>query len=101
MKCDSEEVAKKLAKGHKKSDPNTQIIKYFPSNHKKEVRLLEVSGTAPTTGEIMPFRFGPDTNHGIDLPSVVILLSPQEWGEVKSGRLKLPRGWDLSKAIDL
>ena len=101
MKPDSQKIAKKLAQGHKKADPSTQMIKYFPSNHHKEVRLLEVSSTAPTTGEILPFRFGPDTSHGIDLPSVVILISPQEWEDVKSGRLKLPHSWDLNKAIDL
>lgn len=101
MKPDPQKTAKKLAQGHKKFDPNTQMIKYFPSNHHKEVRLLEVSSTAPTTGEMMPFRFGPDTSQGIDLPSVVILISPQEWEDVKSGRLKLPQNWDLSKAIDL
>lgn len=100
MRSNPKEVAIKLAKGHRESDPSTLLIKYFPSNN-KEIRLLEVSKTAPTTGEIMPFRFGPDASNGIYYPSIVILLSPNEWEQIQAGGLKLPRGWSLKEAVDL
>ena len=62
------------------------------------MRLLEVSGITPTTGEVLPFRFAPDQANRIDYPSVVILLSPAEWQEVQAGRLALPDGWNLHSA---
>ncbi len=94
-------VARALAKAHRKTDRKTIVVKLFPSTQQKEIRLLEVSAAAPTTGEIMPFRFGEDVAQGVDYPSVIILVSPEEWQEVKAGRLPLPAGWDLSTAEDL
>ena len=36
---------------------------------------------------------------GINFPSVVLLLSPTEWNEVKTGKLPLPGGWDRSHLV--
>jgi hypothetical protein len=60
------------------------------------VRLLEVSGSAPKAGDVIPFHFGARPDLGIDFPSTVILLSPEEWTEVLAGSLPLPAGWDLT-----
>jgi hypothetical protein len=93
------EVAHQLAAAHRQADPTTTTVKYFPSH--AVVRLLEVSASAPTTGEILPFQFDADRANGIDYPSVVILLSPAEWARVNSGSLALPAGWALDQAEDL
>jgi hypothetical protein len=90
--------AKELAVAHRNADPATTIIKFFPTAHAGQICLLEVSGSAPTTGEVMPFTFSPDTRHGVNHPSTVILLSPEEWGDVQMGRLPLPPDWVLSTA---
>jgi hypothetical protein len=95
------EIAKKLAEAHREADPATQTIKLFPPLHNQEIHLLEVSSTAPTSGEVLPFRFAPDAESGVEYPSVVILLSPKEWEEVESGTLSLPEGWSLAEAEDL
>lgn len=94
-------VARALAKAHRKTDRKTSVVKLFHTTQQDEIHLLEVSAAAPTTGEIMPFRFGEDLAQGVDYPSVVILVSPEEWQEVEAGRLPLPVGWDLTKAEDL
>ena len=94
-------VARSLAQAHQKNDPKTTTIKLFPARGRKEIRLVEVSGGAPTTGEVIPFRFGSDPSNGIDYPSVVILLSEAEWQDVTRGALPLPQGWDLRTAVDL
>jgi hypothetical protein len=96
-----EEVARELAAAHRSSDPATTTIKLFPSNGTDEIRLLEISSLAPTTGEVLPFRFGPSPRHNIHYPSIIILLSPQEWQDVQHGHLALPEGWNLSLAKDL
>lgn len=93
--------AKELASAHRKTDPSTRVVKFFPSGHADQVRLLEVSESAPTTGEIMPFTFSADPRHGVDHASTVILLSPEEWKAVQDGKLSLPAEWDLSVAEDL
>jgi len=95
------EVANRLAAAHRDADVATSTIKFFPGAKQNEVCLLEVSSTAPTTGEVLPFRFGADTKTGVDFPSVVILVSPNEWTEIQAGNLPLPGGWDLDAAEDL
>jgi hypothetical protein len=94
-------VATDLAAAHRKADSATSTIKFFPGATQNEVRLLEVSSTAPTTGEVLPFGFGADAAKGIDYPSIVILVSPSEWQDIQNGKLRLPSGWDLDTAEDL
>ena len=94
-------VARELAKAHRNTDRKTSLVKLFSTSQQNEIHLLEVSAAAPTTGEIMPFRFGENLAHGVDYASVIILVSPEEWREVEAGRLPLPADWDLSTAEDL
>jgi len=94
-------VATNLASAHRKADTATSTIKFFPGGAQNEVRLLEVSATAPTTGEVLPFGFGADVANGVDYPSVVILVSPNEWQDIQAGNLRLPSGWDLDAAEDV
>ena len=93
------DVAKALALAHRANDPGTSTIKFFPNGN--EIHLLEVSDAAPTTGEVIPFPFAADPTSGVDYASVVILLSKDEWQDVKLGALSLPQGWDLDSAADL
>lgn len=93
--------AKELASAHRKTDPSTRVVKFFPSGRPDQVRLLEVSKSAPTTGEIMPFTFAADPPHGVDHASTVILLSPEEWMAVQKGKLSLPADWNISTAKDV
>lgn len=95
------DVARDLAKAHRRADGQTSVIKLVPVNGKEEIRLVEVSGSAPTTGEPFPYRFEASPAAGVDYPSTVILLSPEEWESVERGDLALPAGWDLTRAEDL
>lgn len=94
-----EDVAKILARAHRASDPKTKSILQFPDRTAKEIRLVEISEAAPTTNEAIPFRFNADPSSGVDFPSVVILLSPDEWQQVLSGKLALPEDWDLQARV--
>jgi len=96
-----ETVAKELADAHRKQDPNTQVIKLIRGGIENEIRLIEVSSDAPSTGEILPVRFRADRTRGVDYPSTLVLLSPEDWERVKTKRLPLPPGWELSSAEDL
>lgn len=94
------DVAKKLAESHKKEDPETTDI--FVAEATDEVRLVEVSGSLGSTGSraVLPFRFNARPDRDVDYPSVVVLLSPNEWKAVQAGELSLPSGWDkLTKVV--
>lgn len=92
-------IALKLAQAHKAADPQTTLVKFFPKENTKEIHLLEVSKDSPSLGNVYPFQFGPADD--IIFSSIVILLSPEDWKDVESGKLLLPTGWDLNSAEDL
>jgi hypothetical protein len=94
-------VAKRLAAAHRRADKKTTTIKFFPNPDNEVIQLLEVSSAAPTTGEILPFRFAADAEHGVEYPSVVVLVSPVEWERLEQGNLHLPAGWNLAEAETL
>jgi hypothetical protein len=85
------DVAKRLAAAHQTEDPTTSDV--FLAESEDEVRLVEVSKSVGTTGQVLPFRFGPRADQNIPYPSVVVVLSPAEWELVRKGELKLPDGW--------
>ena len=58
------------------------------------VKLLEVNTDTIATG-IMPLFFGRYPDRGIDFPSVVIEVTPEEFERIKSQELKLPNGWAI------
>ncbi|MEN9577361.1 MAG: hypothetical protein RJA70_370 [Pseudomonadota bacterium] len=93
------DVARQLAEAHRKEDPTTKEI--YLAEDGNEVRLVEVSGSVGTSGEVLPFRFAARPDKGIPYMSTVLLLSEEEWRLVKAGELHLPEGWgshnDLKK----
>ncbi|MDP3277248.1 MAG: hypothetical protein Q8Q09_18810 [Deltaproteobacteria bacterium] len=92
------EIAGELAQAHVEDDPQTTAVYYVEGVH-DEIRLVEVSGSLGNggVGEVLPFRFKPQPEHGIPFASVLVLLSPSEWTQVQAGTLELPQGWDLDK----
>ena len=88
------EVAQELAEAHREEDPATTEVYLAESPY--EIRLVEVSGSVSSIGtkEVLPFWFTERPDQGIDYPSVVILLSPEEWESVERGEISLPQGWD-------
>jgi hypothetical protein len=90
-------VAQELARAHREDDPGTTDV--YLSESPDEIRLVEISGSlgSASPGRVLPFRFNERPDQGIDYPSVVILLSPQEWEAVQRGELPLPPGWDRDR----
>ncbi len=88
------ETARDLAEAHRRVDPATTMILLLADPTGEEIRLVEVSMSAPRSGDVFPFRYEARPDLNIDFPSVVVLLSPDEWQDVEAGRLELPSGWD-------
>jgi hypothetical protein len=85
------DVAKELAEAHRKEDPETKAV--FLAENLAEVRLVEVSGSVSTSGEVLPFRFAPRPDLGVPYASVVLLLSEDDWERIERGELALPPDW--------
>lgn len=88
-----EAFALHLARAHLVSDPSTEEVYLAADPAGRVIRLVEVVEGVPTTGEILPFRFEPNEQTGVPLPSVLILLSREEWQQCRDGRLQLPPDW--------
>ena len=94
-----DDVAHELAAAHRREDPSTQAVYFLRSED--EVRLVEISRSADSGGEILPFRFGPNLDEGVPYPSVLVLLSPEDWDRVLLGDLRLSEGWDVNLREEL
>jgi hypothetical protein len=94
-----EEAADLLARSHKAEQPSIRAIYLFPDPQKQEVRFIEVNPVTAPTGEAMVFSFG----RAPDFPfrSAVGEVTPQEWEEIRAGRIPLPEGWDAKSAKEL
>ena len=77
------------------------LIFLNPDPDEREIQLLEVSSAAPTSGELYPFSYTARPDLGINYPSVVLLLSGEEWDAVRKGSLPLPSGWTLDRLQEL
>jgi hypothetical protein len=99
MTKEFDETAKELAKAHKAEDPDTHTVLLAPDEQEKEIRLVEVSSSAPAADDIFAVYFESDLAHGIPFPSAVVLLSDQEWEKIQLGELPLPEGWGTSKDL--
>jgi hypothetical protein len=91
------DVARDLANAHRAEDPETKSV--FLAESESEVRLIEVSGSIGTSGEVLPFRFAARPDLGVPYASVVLLLSEDDWSRVERGELTLPAGWGSLSAL--
>ncbi|MEO7329543.1 MAG: hypothetical protein ABI193_13250 [Minicystis sp.] len=64
-----------------------------PDPDQREIRLLEVTRSAPGVGEPSAVEFASRPDLGVRFSSAVLLLSPEEWERVQRGLLALPQGW--------
>lgn len=90
------EEAKKLTQEH--TDEIVSVVSVWLCQHDEQIRLVEVDDTYSdpigSTGEVLPFGFAAQPDLGYDHPTVLIVLSPEEWNQVQSGKLSLPEGWN-------
>jgi hypothetical protein len=98
------ETARRLAKAHFQVEPHLKFVFVLKPLHdqdpKDPIRLLEVvEGTIERGFE--PIAFSPDPARGIDYPSVIIEISPEEYSSVReNGHVRLGNhDWDLGEEI--
>ena len=79
-------VARLLAGEHMAEDTDMKTVLWHPAAN--EVRLVEVSGSVPSTGAVLPFRYAPTTD--VPYRALVILIGPEDWERVRNRQLDLP-----------
>ena len=93
-------VAKRLAEAHYAIDPEIELIIELKAGAKRErasdepIKLLEVNRSTVPSG-IQPLFFGPHRASGITYPSVIIVVTPDEYRAILRKRTELPNGWQM------
>lgn len=93
-------VARRLAETHYQADTGLQRVVRLTGDADVEVRptepikLLEVNADSVPTG-VMPLWFGPAPASNIPYSYVIMEVTPDEFLQIRSHELKLPKGWRL------
>lgn len=83
-------AAEDLVRAHRAQDPKLEA--YF-ATAPNEVQLIEVTPSVADTDEVVSFRFAGNEDFELAYDLRLIMLNPAEWERLRSGKLKLPRGW--------
>jgi hypothetical protein len=97
------EMAEKLLAGrHYLLEPEITEIRTLCSGSAYEatepIKLLEVNPNTIASG-IMPLRFDAIPGSGINFPSVIVEITPDEYEQIKRKELSLPNGWTLGPIL--
>lgn len=98
---EKDDVARLLASAHREAEPEIiRIVRLVSANEheaREPVKLLEVNPATSPSG-VLPIAFAPDPP-GIPFPSVVVEVTPEEYGRIAEGQLPLPRDWKLGATL--
>ena len=98
------EVAQELAQMHFRADAGLQKVIRLTGEAEAEVqpsepiKLLEVNEHSVPAG-VMPINFGPNPAGGVPYPFIIVEVTPEEFAQIQSDELKLPRGWLLGEEL--
>jgi hypothetical protein len=97
-----DETAQLLADAHFNLDQGvTRIFRIDGPDETADhtpVKLLEVNPQTTEAG-IMPIGFAADARRDVFHASVVIEVTPAEFGRVARGELRLPHGWVVGREL--
>jgi len=97
------EAVSELVGWHYKSEPALQTVLWIRSAKDEDpnepIRLLEVNAETIATGSVEPFAFAPTSE--VPYGTLVALITPAEYEELKTNPKNLPEGWSLEGAEEL
>lgn len=99
---DRREAALRRAKDHFAVEDGMVTIFRLEANAESEsdpIKLLEVNGDSVTIDRLMPLWFSASPKRGVPYPFVILEVSPEEFGRIKSGEWKLPHDWRIAEEI--
>ncbi len=101
---DKVKVAKNLARKHFEIEPGmTEIFSIwdrpkYEARLNTPIKLLEVDRNTIASG-IQPLAFDPIPSAGIRYPSVIVVVTPEEFLKIRSRELPLPPGWTIGEPL--
>lgn len=97
-------AAKELARKHFEVEEGLETVVRLSGSADVEVlpaepiKLLEVNSNTVPSG-VMPIIFGPSPASGIPYSSIIIEVTPSEFGQIQRKELELPNGWEMAEVI--
>jgi hypothetical protein len=96
-----DEMAKRYANQHLKTDPGIQVVYYLPEDApEREIRLLEINNMISDREKdaLEPIDFGVEIGSATAHTLMVLDITPRQWRKIKSKERQLPEGWSLHGA---
>lgn len=99
-----DEEAMALAQTHYQIETGmTQIFRLTGSadvefRPNEPIKLLEVNENTVPAG-IMPIQFGPSPASGLNYPTIIVEVTPDEFQKIQNQQLELPHGWKIGTPI--
>lgn len=94
-----DEAVELLARWHGEDQDPSVTIYAFPDPDQAVVRLVEVSEAFPAGDKVegKPTTYALGRSKDFPYRSEVVMVTPSEWDQIASGKLKLPEGWRFSE----
>jgi hypothetical protein len=101
MARSKDEVTQELVDAHFRIEPALSHIYRIRSDREDDprepIKLLEVNANTVATGSVDSFSFAPTKD--TPSPTVIAEVTPEEFRQIQSGEIALPRGWSLQGAV--
>lgn len=100
---DRDSVARWYAGEHLRTDPGIVAVYYLPTNAgEREIRFIEINQLLSNRNEaaLEPIDFGVDFGTENEHKLFVLDVTPEQWEQLKQGRMHLPPNWSLADAVD-
>ncbi len=98
-----EEAAAEIADFDYQVDEGTQaiyrILALNEDDPDEPLKLLKVNSDTPAAG-IMPLHFPPKLSQGMAFAYELVVITPEEFDDLRAGRLSLFDGWQLGRRIE-
>ncbi len=98
-----EEAAAEIAQGHYEMDEDTRavyrILAADEDAPEEPLKLLKVSADTPPMG-VMPLHFPPRISDGRPFAFELGVVTPEEFDDIRAGRLPLPEDWHLGQMMN-
>ncbi|MCX7407565.1 MAG: hypothetical protein NTZ32_05715 [Planctomycetales bacterium] len=97
---DKDDEARKLAEAHYGIEEGiTGIFRLVgtgdaEANSSEPIKLLEVNQHTIASG-VMPLQFAPQPAYGFHFSSVIVEVTPEEFGLIQRHQLALPHDWEV------
>ena len=96
-----DEMARRYATRHLRTDPGIATVFYLPAEApEREIRFVEINELIADRDQdpVEPIDFGVDVGSATAHKLMVVDVTPAQWEKIDRREIPLPRGWSLDGA---